>query len=211
MAKDEEFHRLWPTILVRRQLADAQAHNAALAEFVTSLHDGSHDLTVDYRANDLFNIDQPQINWLRQAVNGITIDYLRHVGIDYPVRWRIQGWSNINRLGDYHDFHNHPRAYLSGTYYVQVPEGERSIGTRSDLRSGCITFYDPRYAANMNAIAQDPYVDPEFTVSPKAGLLMLWPAFLQHFVHPNLAEGERISISYNINLIWQDHYLPQQS
>ena len=62
----------------------------------------------------------------------------------------------------------------------------------------------------MTAIRSDPNIEAEFTVSPRAGLILLWPAFLQHFVHPNLSEEPRISISFNVVLKWSYEYLPKQ-
>ena len=85
------------------------------------------------------------------------------------------------------------------------------LRTRKDVRPGAISFYDPRGpAVNMGAIRDDPYVNPEHTVQPKAGEILLWPAFLTHFVHPNLSETPRISISFNVVLKWRDDYLPRQ-
>ena len=98
---------------------------------------------------------------------------------------------------------------MSGTYYIQIPL-TTDIGSREDLRPNRITLYDPRPATNMNSIKKDLYIDPEYTILPKPGLLMLWPAFLNHFVHPNLSKEKRISISFNIILKWSDHYLPDQ-
>ena len=112
-------------------------------------------------------------------------------------------------MGDYHDLHNHPHSYLSGTYYVKIPRLAEA-GRRKDLRPNRITFYDPRPGINMGSIRNDPYVDPEFTILPVPGQLMLWPAFLNHFVHPNLSKETRVSISFNIILKWADHYLPSQ-
>jgi len=63
----------------------------------------------------------------------------------------------------------------------------------------------------MNAIRNDPYVDPEYTVRPEPGMLLMWPAFINHFVHPNLSKTMRVSISFNIMLKWSDHYLPEQA
>lgn len=62
----------------------------------------------------------------------------------------------------------------------------------------------------MTAIRRDPNIEAEFTVEPRAGLMLLWPAFLQHFVHPNLTDESRISISFNVVLKWSDDYLPRQ-
>ncbi len=123
----------------------------------------------------------------------------------------MHGWANVNRLGDYHDPHNHPHCYLSGTYYVQVPTDRAPLQSRKDVRPGAITFYDPRGpAVNMGAIRGDPYVEPEHTVQPTPGEILLWPAFLMHFVHPNLSETPRISISFNVMLKWSDEYVPRQ-
>ena len=204
------FTELWPTILVRKRLSDHDGYDRQLADYVTEQDSRHEDLTTDYLAGNIFGIDQPAINWLRAEVNETVIEYLRWVGIDYPVNWVVQGWANVNRFGDYHDYHNHPRSYLSGTYYVQVPERREKLRTRPDLRPGCITFYDPRYAANAWAIKNDPYIEAEHTIQPEPGLLMLWPSFINHFVHPNLSKQPRITISFNINLKWQDHYLPEQ-
>jgi uncharacterized protein (TIGR02466 family) len=207
---DDGFIELWPTIVVRRRVADHAAHERELAALIRDKERGKSDLTTDYLAGNLFELDHPGVNWLRTAVNGAVVEYLRWAGIDYPVNWAIQGWANVNRFGDYHDYHNHPRAYLSGTYYLQVPARMEKLRTRGDGRPGCITFYDPRYAVNAGAIKNDPYVEPEYTVQLEAGLLMLWPGFVNHFVHPNLSKQPRITISFNINLKWQDHYLPDQ-
>jgi hypothetical protein len=62
----------------------------------------------------------------------------------------------------------------------------------------------------MNAIKGDPYINPEHTINPTAGLIVVWPAFINHFVHPNLAQQSRISVSFNVMLNWSDEYLPRQ-
>ena len=86
----------------------------------------------------------------------------------YKIDWSLQGWANVNRLGDYHDPHNHPHSYLSGTYYVQVPKDRATLRTRKDVRPGAISFYDPRGpAVNMGAIRGDPYIEAEHTVQPR--------------------------------------------
>ena len=60
----------------------------------------------------------------------------------------------------------------------------------------------------MLAVRGDPQVEAEYRVMPQAGEILLWPAFLHHLVHPNLAKETRISVSFNIMLKWQDSYLP---
>ena len=207
---DDGFVTLWPTIVLKRVLPDAQRANDQLARFIETLEKRHRDLTTDYRSDNLFTKDNAAATWLRDCVNITVGDYFRHIGITYDVRWSLQAWANINRFGDYHDYHNHPHAYLSGTYYVRVPEDREPLETRSDLRPGRVTLYDARACANMTAIRGDPYVDPEFTVEPRPGMILLWPAFINHFVHPNLSRQSRISISFNVMLDWSDEYLPSQ-
>ena len=201
---------LWPTKILHRRSADSEVFNKELIKLVRELGRTNKNLTTDYLEPDLFNMDHEAINWLRGEVNETVIEYLRAIGIDYPVNWTITGWPNINRFGDYHDPHNHPWSYLSGTYYLKMPTTRETLQSRSDVRPNQITFYDPRQGSNMGAIKNDPYIDPEYTVVPEPGLMLLWPAFINHFVHPNLSKETRISISFNIILKWSDHYLPDQ-
>jgi len=208
--EDDGIVELWPTKIMRRRVHNFTEANQVLIALLEDMEAANKNLTTDYLAPDLFNMDHPAVGWLRENVNKTVFEYLRGVGVDYQVNWTIQGWANINRMGDYHDMHNHPRSYLSGTYYLKVPKGTDTPHNRADVRPNHITFYDPRQGVNMMSIRDDPYIDPEYTVLPEPGLMMLWPGFLNHFVHPNLSQETRISISFNIVLKWQDHYLPDQ-
>jgi len=209
-ANAEGILELWPTIFVRRVLRDHAQHDDRLARWVLALERERPNITTDYRTDIFRDIADRDVAWLHDRIHGVVAGYLKWLRLGYPVRGAIQGWPNVNRFGDYHDYHNHPGAYLSGTYYVQVPSPERQdvAGRRADLRPGCVTFYDPRYAANMAAIEGDPYMSGEYTVEPHPGLLMLWPAFVNHFVHPNLAPEPRISVSFNVLIQPGDEQLP---
>ena len=204
------FISLWPTTILQRQLPGYAAANRVLYDLIQELEHDNRRLTTDYTNDNLLVRDNPAILWLRECINKTVADYFRQIGADYPINWNLHGWASINRFGDYHDFHNHPHSYLSGTYYVNVPEQMEKLETRADVRPGRITFYDPRGAVNMTAIRNDPNIEAEYTVDPVAGMIMLWPAFLNHFVHPNLSKQLRISISYNVMLKWSDDYLPRQ-
>ncbi len=210
MAETSVIHSLWPTLILERDIPNHGAADDALIPLIESMERDNQNLTTDYLGGNLLAEPHPPIQWLRDSVNSTIIEYFDYLNMGYPINWVLQGWANVNRTGDYHDPHNHPHAYLSGTYYVRVPKSLPKIGRRKDRRSGCISFYDPRGAANMTAIRRDPNIEAEFTVEPRAGLMLLWPAFLQHFVHPNLTDESRISISFNVVLKWSDDYLPRQ-
>lgn len=205
----EGFLELWPTLMLR-QRRGAEKANPLLAQEIQRLEAENPQLTTDYREQNFLGAAHPAIAWLRDCVNRAAVNHLRRQGIDYKLDWSLQAWPNVNRLGDYHDPHNHPHAYLSGTYYVAVPKSRAELKTRADVRPGCISFYDPRGAANMTAIKGDGQIEAEYTLLPEAGELLLWPAFLLHFVHPNLSEEPRLSISFNVVLKRSADLLPEQ-
>ncbi|URD61957.1 TIGR02466 family protein [Sphingomonas sp. KRR8] len=99
-------------------------------------------------------------------------------------------WVNLLKPGGHHTAHIHPHSILSGTLYVEVPEG-----------SGAIRFEDPRLAMMMAAPTRSPDA-PEplssfVTVQPAPGTLLLWESWLRHEVLPGTGKGERLSISFN--------------
>lgn len=196
---------------MQRQLPACEKPNELLRLLITRMDEQADNLTADYLSSGFLQTDHPAAKWLLQCINKTVVDYLHCQGQQYQTEWRVQSWPNVNRFGDYHDLHNHPHSYLSGTYYVNVPDTPEDLPGRSDRRPGAISFYDPRPQANMTAIKGDPQIEAEYTIMPQAGALLLWPSFLHHFVHPNLSHEPRISVSFNIVLNWSDALLPDQS
>ena len=97
-------------------------------------------------------------------------------------------WANINPPGAYHPTHNHPNNYLSGVYYVAVPES----GSR-------IVFQDPRPSMIMPRPRQFTRLTANAADAPsKPGRLLIFPAWLRHSVPANDGQTDRISISFNL-------------
>jgi len=205
------FRLLWPILLLERTLPGHEQANPEFERLILDREAANERLTTDYLGGDFLAQDHPAITWLRQCIHKSALDYCHRAGMNYDVEWSVHGWANVNRLGDYHDPHNHPHAYLSGTYYVRVPDSRAPLRNRADVRPGCITFYDPRAAVNMTAIRDDPQIEPEFTVAPRPGMILMWPAFLMHFVHPNLSNEPRMSISFNLMVRDAARHLPDQA
>lgn len=203
-----EFKALWPTILMQLRLPGWEAANPVLTQLIEEMDAGTADMTTNYLSGNFLDFQHPAIGWLRDCFNRAALDYARNAGIDYEMDWHLQAWPNVNRFGDYHNLHNHPHSWLSGTYYVQVPAPETALPGRSDRTPGAISFFDPRAQANMLAVKNDPQVEAEHRIMPEPGLLLLWPAFVHHLVHPNLSQEKRISVSFNVVLRWRDSYLP---
>jgi uncharacterized protein (TIGR02466 family) len=99
-------------------------------------------------------------------------------------------WANVLQAGGAHSGHIHPNSVLSGTVYVQVPEG-----------SGALRLEDPRLPLMMAAPprrADAPEGQKRFVyLEPQAGTVLMWESWLRHEVMPNAAKTPRISLSFN--------------
>ena len=99
-------------------------------------------------------------------------------------------WINVLAPGGVHGAHIHPHAVISGTYYVDVPAG-----------ASAIRFEDPRLAMMMAAPVRLEKArtenKPFLSIQPKPGTVILWESWLRHDVPMNLADHDRISISFN--------------
>ena len=110
------------------------------------------------------------------------------------------GWININRKGDFNREHVHPDCHWSGVYYVKTPAncGElrfhNPIVASSMVKSGHLlnlTSSNIKTSFFLNSIPLDPY----------EGSILIFPSWLFHSVDPNRSNYDRISISFNIDIV----------
>jgi uncharacterized protein (TIGR02466 family) len=115
---------------------------------------------------------------------------LDHLKIDHRGLSITGCWANVNAARARHPRHSHPNNYLSGVYYVQTGEGADTI-----------SFHDPKA---QSAILRPPVREltaenaDQVVVKVKEGTLLLFPAWLEHSVDPNLSLSLRISIGFNL-------------
>jgi len=103
----------------------------------------------------------------------------------------VAAWATTCRAGAYHAPHSHPDSAWSGVYYVDA-------GTINPDRplSGVLEFLDPRVGAEAVSAPGDPYGEP-VRVRPEDGLLVVFPSWLYHWVHPYAGQTPRIAVSFN--------------
>jgi uncharacterized protein (TIGR02466 family) len=106
----------------------------------------------------------------------------------------ITAWATVCRAGAYHAPHSHPNSAWSGVYYV-----DGGAETPDRPLSGMLEFLDPRAGVEAVSAPGDPYGEP-FRVRPQAGLLVLFPSWLYHWVHPYAGAPPRIAISFNASI-----------
>ena len=144
----------------------------------------------------LFSWDAPCIKTLQNRVCKAAVEFTRRMivrrNVRFRARYRIDGWANVVRSGDYHSPHNHPNNLWSGVYYVTV--GEPDSGRP---KNGQLELLDPRVGSNMVGIPASLF-EVRYSIPTRAGLMVMFPSWLIHHVHPFIGQGERISIAFNI-------------
>jgi len=191
------FNGIWPTMLVRRQPPGFEQPTEGLAAHILEQEGRERDYTARYQEQDFFVSQKPPVRWLKDQINQTVTAFLSHSGVKKLPTWSLFAWYSVNRYGDHHAPHTHPKSYLSGTYYVRIPPAPANVDDPR-AKPACISFYDPRTGANMITVGSEPDARASHVVRPSPGTLLMWPSPVQHYVHPNLSEALRISISFNV-------------
>lgn len=133
----------------------------------------------------------PEFGDLKRFLDKHAAAYAQALNFDLSRKPKLDNlWVNILKPGGGHSGHIHPHSVLSGTIYIQVPDGASSL-----------KLEDPRLAmmmarpglTNGATEAEQPFV----YLTPQAGTILMWESWLRHEVPPNAARSERISISFN--------------
>jgi uncharacterized protein (TIGR02466 family) len=118
------------------------------------------------------------------------------------IAWKTNAWANVNRRSHGNEFHTHPGAYWSGTYYVD----DGGIGDDHAL-GGEFEMQDPRgvapamYAPLLGfAVPGGQSAGASELIYPRSGQLVLFPSWLLHAVRPYHGDRERISVAFNFGL-----------
>ena len=117
----------------------------------------------------------------------------------------ITAWINRQKKNEFNPPHTHD-GHLSFVLYTEIPRGlhkECHTCVHNSPGPGCITFDFNMPGNNINKF----YLQTHSHL-PSVGDFFIFPAGLPHWVYPfKTTEGERVSISGNINLIDGDKTL----
>ena len=192
---------LFATLLYQSQLDDA----ALLAELAHSIRSLAQDDEAGKRwsrekgykgytsyasLNDLPKRDPAFAELQRLLVRHASV-FAAELAFDLRGKPKLDSiWANLLKAGGHHSAHIHPHSILSGTLYVEVPDG-----------GGPIRFEDPRLPLMMAAPVRHEDAPEELgqfaSVQPQPGMLLMWESWLRHEVLPGKGTGDRLSISFN--------------
>lgn len=184
-----EIIRLWPSVFLEKDLPDHEAPTRALIALAEARPGGG-----------VFAIDDASVAWLKGHVAQAVAAYQRETRYEGTPQWSARARFDILSPGDFRPLANQPGADLAGMYVLKWPSQQDTAGGRDDALPGCFSFYDPRIAMNMNAIKRDPYHDYHKHLIPKPGLLVMWPAYVSYFVHPNPSREPAMRVAFDVQL-----------
>ena len=102
--------------------------------------------------------------------------------------WSLRAWGTVLQGGGQQTPHMHPLGWLSAVYYVALPQGMAG----SDGEAGWLEFGMPPERLFRRT---DP---PVRRIEPLPGRLVVFPSWLWHRTLPFAAQGNRISIAFDV-------------
>jgi uncharacterized protein (TIGR02466 family) len=199
----KEFAFTFATIVLERHFAGVEALNQRLSAKILEREAAGPGLVKSnvggwHSAGDFLRWEGPESAELFQHVASAVKDYAaveRRVdaaALDLTVS--AEAWANVARAGHYSKPHVHPNSNVSCVYYVDAGNAPAD-----DANSGVIEFIDPRNRPSMFATEGTVGFDA-YKVTPQSGLLLMFPAWLYHYVHPYQGTAPRISVAFNLTI-----------
>ena len=174
---------------LNKDLADHVANHPSLREDVTT----KHGLDTD----EILTAQVPAVQTLRRFIEGSVQRFMGDIGVaaDHPflparpTRYRFKCWGVRMWRQGYQVPHIHHNAWLSGVYYVRLPQ---SVSEESGGQEGWIEFgrgEDKLYR----------HADPQINrIKPEEGLMLTFPSYFWHRTLPFSGDEDRISIAFDV-------------
>ncbi|WP_156359448.1 putative 2OG-Fe(II) oxygenase [Sphingomonas sp. Leaf242] len=181
---------------------DIHAFNAALADELLA-HPGLRYERYGTASALTWRIDSPATReaplvrlLLAQIADAIAAQLDRITGLDHPwARARpaaamLRSWCVITESDGFETWHVHQFGWLSGVYYVRVPD---SI-THGEDPGGCLAFGIPEDLVGDDAAA----AFGTRTVRPYDGLMLAFPSHTYHRTFPHGLREKRICVAFDL-------------
>lgn len=160
-----------------------------------SVDDGRDATNVGgWQSNDLYYENDSPIKDFLDIIN------IKLTECIFEYNYEISGielgnfWFNINGHGNYNLTHTHPGSFLSGVYYIKVPEDCGVITFDNDSKSNFILQSYRTTGDSVLSHSQCKY-------PPHEGMLIIFPSWLPHSVTANNSHESRISFSFNSRIL----------
>ena len=188
------------TIAASDGFAGIEALNTDLASEIldhpTLVYEPSLNTTrFGYQSRDILADPKGPFAVLKDLIRQAVDDYMASVAAapphpffdGRPSRIEITGWAVILESGGHQTAHMHSSCWLSGVYYVVVPD---AVDTGD--QAGWIEFGRPEERFKL---ASEPEVR---AYRPEEGLMVLFPSFMFHRTIPFQSDQKRICVAFDV-------------
>ncbi len=187
---------LFPTPLIIDQLEDSDALNAELEGVIVERMNAEYGIKRSNVGGWHSNTDL--LKWGGPAARRVADHALALANANTTtargaeLNWAMVGWANVNSRGAANAPHVHGGNYWSAVYYVKVGDGEGGRLRLHDPRLPGLRMHSPvlRFTDAGREIVHQ--------IRPRAGQMLLFPAWLSHSVEAWEGGDPRISIAMNI-------------
>jgi uncharacterized protein (TIGR02466 family) len=180
--------RIWQARLEPLVLQLPRWVGEVLAMRAASPQPAGRTIRQGWNSEDMNVLERPGFAALRAAIRAACASALGEMGQRHR-EFYLQSWVNLHDRGGFNFLHQHEGSLLSGGFYLQVPPGSGQFVCR-DPRPGVIHGYVKGGVPNGHA---------DIHLTPSAGLLVLFPCWLEHYVEPHGSDEPRIMIAFNAN------------
>lgn len=190
---------LFPTPIFWHVFRNVEALNAELVDLILEQERTTRSMAKSNQGGwqsptDFFSWDGSAVATVRSFAGRAVEVATARLGIQSNARFEfhLSGWAAVNRKGHYNTGHVHPGATWSGIYYVDPGDDD------SDSPGGLLELTHPITASVMTFFpGQFPSAR---LVRPEAGMIVLFPSYLQHSVRSHDGERPRICVPFNAHL-----------
>ena len=198
MISETKFEKLFSSPLFRYRVINHEALSTALLAEGAAMRVEDDGVTKSNRrgwhsTGNLFTRQSDCITELRVAAEMSVLHATRKMTSKVDpetLKMKLFGWINVNPKDGYNAPHTHPGAHWSGVYYVSQPDTD-------DGSSGMIEFVAPRVDLPHWEILQTSAFRLKKRIRPEAGEMILFPSYLLHWVYPNEADADRVTVAFN--------------
>ncbi|SCA55818.1 hypothetical protein MTBPR1_130014 [Candidatus Terasakiella magnetica] len=182
---------------------DIDAFNEALVKHVENhpkLFEFEHYEVTRYgkEVKDIYSEPMGPVKQLKAAMEKHVAEYIANLPDDpdnqfvatAPKKWRIKSWANILSGPGRQIAHIHGEAWMSGCYYVRLPDIMKSDDNPNN--AGFIEF------GQINDEFPNLTTDRLRFIQPKEGLVALFPSYLYHSTVPTESTQPRIAIAFDV-------------
>lgn len=181
---------LFPTPLLEWETNKEELREKLLRD-VLAKRSGTRALGAEYVVLDCFDFRKPENAAMQEMIRTALSSFIKMVAtkeVEMP-SYGIKGVARLIGTGDFVTPRDSGQADLSGIFYLDIGDG-----SSTEIR-GSLEFTDPRMGIkklpgrNLSANA---------LVTPKPGLLLMYPGWFKRVVYPYEGQKPRILLDFDI-------------